>query len=176
MKLLNRDEFLKLDHEVVYMKYSNEFRTPEGLYIYEKNICGYKNNAPVDWFYTSLIDNIHADGPQDLFEHIEAAQKDRNYEIPTTYEVGSRDGFFDKSDRFYVLSKEDLGKLLRRLIRTYREMPNENMIDPASDPTMRYELIWLKNEDKNGHNVCLPKIGLHDLLFSDPNYTDEAGE
>ena len=54
------------------------------------------------------------------------AKEDDKYEIPVDYEYQSRDGMFEDDDRYYVLSKGDLKKLIDRLKSAYEQMPDES--------------------------------------------------
>jgi len=118
MKLMHKKDMLKLTHEVVFHHYNGSF--PEDLNIF-CHPCGER-----DFIYQQLICAFDSRGSDHSMDMINIAEQDDNYNIPVDYECASRDGMFEDDDRYYVLSKEDLKKLIDRLTVTYEQMPGES--------------------------------------------------
>ena len=118
MKLMHKKDMLKLNHEVVFHHYTGAF--PEDLNIF-CNSCGAR-----DFIYQQLIGSFDSRGSDHSMDMIYMAKEDDKYEIPVDYEYQSRDGMFEDDDRYYVLSKGDLKKLIDRLKSAYEQMPDES--------------------------------------------------
>lgn len=118
MKLMYKKDLLKLTHEVVFHHYNGSF--PEDLNIF-CNSCGER-----DFIYQPLIGSFYSSGSNHDMGMIYMAKEDNTYEIPLDYECQSRDGIFEDDDRYYVLSKDDLKKLIDRLTVTYEKIPGES--------------------------------------------------
>lgn len=118
MKLMHKKDMLKLNHEVVFHNYTGAF--PEDLNIF-CDPCGES-----DFIYQPLIGAFHSSGSNHDMDMINLAEANDKYEIPVDYECASRDGMFEDDDRYYVLSKGDLKKLIDRLTTAYEQMPDES--------------------------------------------------
>lgn len=105
MKLLNRDDFMKLPAGVMYSKgrpYHFDGFSVKGDTIKDSN--GVNN----DWFYLQLewIDSFSCTSAQDAFDFM--LEYKTSEPMESTY---SRDGMHDYDDLFLVLDKDDLVKL-----------------------------------------------------------------
>jgi hypothetical protein len=117
VKLIHKKEFLKLKHEVVFHYYGGCF--PEDLNIFIEP-CGER-----DFIYQGLIGALESMSDDHDLDMISCAEEDSSFDIPVDYECASRDGYFEDTDKYYVLTKNDLHKLIQRLTVVYDQMPDE---------------------------------------------------
>lgn len=100
MKIINREEFLKLKGEVLYSRFEPDIFN--GL---EIKIGGGEN----DWNYQDLVGNIECDDSYDF------ASKCDEKEFCLDFECGQRDGSFENEQLFAIYSKEEVKMLINRL-------------------------------------------------------------
>lgn len=114
---MHKKEFLKLNHEAVFHYYNGSF--PEDLNIFIEP-CGER-----DFIYQSLIGAFDSSGSDHAMDMINCAEENSSFDIPVDYKCCARDGYFEDNDKYYVLSKNDLHKLIERLTIAYDQMPDE---------------------------------------------------
>ncbi len=117
MKLIHKKDLLKINHEVIFHHYTGAY--PEDFNIYIET-CGER-----DFIYQSLIGAFDSSGSDHDMKMINCAEENSDFDIPVNYDCASRDGYFEDNDKYYVLSKVDLKKLIDRLTITYNQMPDE---------------------------------------------------
>lgn len=112
MRIVNKQEFLKLPKNTVFSKYKpcvfDHFKIKDSS-------CKNSNKEYIDYFYTSIHDAVDIDSTEDFIKKLDEAQKNSNFEIDMNFDVLDRDGRFDKDQLFAVWSKEDISKLIERL-------------------------------------------------------------
>lgn len=117
MQLMHKKDLLKLGHEVVFHDYNGAHPSDMSIYCFA---CGEH-----DFIYQPLIASFLSAGSNHDMDLIYQAKEDDKFDIAQDYECQSREGLFEDDSRYYVLSKDDLGKLIQRLTRTYDQMPDE---------------------------------------------------
>lgn len=100
MKIINREEFLKLKGEILYSRFEPDvFR---GLEVKTDN---WKD----DWMYNDLIGNVDCDSSESFSEKCDKKEFDLNFDC------GERDGLYEDRELFAIYSKEEILKLISRL-------------------------------------------------------------
>jgi hypothetical protein len=110
MKIVNRKEFLKLPAGIVFAKYKPCIFGK--LAIKESSIdCESINDF--------IVQPLGVEIDADFDEFVGKCKKAENgEEVPLNYDCFERDGFFHQDQLFAVFSKEDVKKLIDRLIET----------------------------------------------------------
>lgn len=116
MRLISKKELLSIPHEIVFSYLKNYKSEPDDLCIYMQNLGN-------DFTYQPLIDSIKSDNYYEYIDILRTSYGDSSFEIELDLDFVHRDGFFEESDRYYIYSKEDLKKLIDRLLITYHQMP-----------------------------------------------------
>lgn len=113
MKIVNREQFLALPSGIVYSRYIPCIT--EGLFIkYET-----RGN---DWLYQDLIEEAEYGPNEERYDVIEGSREGKPFRMD--YECTSRDGAYDGD--FMIYDKDDLDKLIVKLIVTRNNYPNES--------------------------------------------------
>jgi hypothetical protein len=123
MKLIHKKELLLLDHEIVFSYHNDTYLGPHDL-------CILTQTLPRDFVYQPLINTIECNGSDEYADLHAIAEQDSNFDLIQDYNCCSRDGLFEDDSKYYVLSKNDLGKLIDRLSITFNQMPDEIISEP----------------------------------------------
>ena len=118
MRLITKKEMLSFDYEVVFSYHSSECYGPTDLNILTQSLSR-------DFIYQPLIDTIKCNSSDEYADLHSIAEQDSSFELTQDYDCCSRDGLFEDDSKYYVLSKKDLGNLIRRLTTTYEQMIEE---------------------------------------------------
>lgn len=107
MKVVNKQEFLKLPKGTLYSKYNG--CGLEGLYELDEN---YNN----DYYFTDIISEIKCSDSNeynDIIFDIEENGSSVKFELDL--HCCSRDGCFDDSEKFAIYTKDEIKNLIKRL-------------------------------------------------------------
>lgn len=113
MRIVGRDEFVKLPEGTVYAKYAPRFTR-------EFSIKG-ESISDSDWFYQDLdpIENLkEGDSSAGSDQLIDLMEDDSGFSTPLWFEVQGRDGCFDEDQLFVVFDDSDTRALIERLGRS----------------------------------------------------------
>lgn len=113
MKILNREQFLKLDHEVLFSKYA-----PCWFDSLQIKVETYGIN---DFIYQDIAESVDCEDSNEFVEILHNAAQDGN-SFSINLDCTSRDGMFDEDQLFVVWDKEDVLKLIDRLIIVVKSM------------------------------------------------------
>lgn len=107
MKIINREEFLKLPTNTLYCKFMKDdsFGT---LFIKLNSI---NNN---DWYYQALSDFDYYGNSTERYERINLMLTDQA-EYPLKLDSSSRDGLYNLDDLFCIYSEEDIKEIIKLL-------------------------------------------------------------
>ena len=124
MKIVNREEFLKLEDPVLYVKCDKWGNTDEseGLSI----SYGRLPNGANDFVRVGLHSHVkkwcggesHGDW-REQSETLEKAIKEKDSRFEWDYSMSGRDGLYDDDQFFMIYEKLDLLKLMRELNKIY---------------------------------------------------------
>ena len=98
MKIITRDEFMKLGEDVLYSKYEP--------YIFEELLIK-KKSIPNDWFYLEIKSAVDMQNTN----HILSAGQS----IDMDFDIMSRDGCYDKEQLFAIYEKKEIQKIITKL-------------------------------------------------------------
>jgi len=113
MKILNRDQFLKMPPGTVYSKY-------EPVFFYDIEIKGdsiYFNGGGNDFGCQHIKDAVDAGSSED-FADILLAAEETGGSFKMDFDCQGRDGLFEDDQLFAVWEKEDVEALIKRLEET----------------------------------------------------------
>jgi len=117
MKVLNRAEFLALEHQVLFAKLHKDHLDCEDLAIF----CGRSGNN--DFVALPIGVEIDHDDSGDLWDKIEEMRAQHATE-PYCDDNTSRDGLFqDDKTQFVVFDKADTAKLVKQLTNLHNQIP-----------------------------------------------------
>jgi hypothetical protein len=120
MRIVNREEFLKLQAGVLYQKY--EHCVIDGNLSLKGETIKDREQKNIDWFYTDLSDNIEADNSNERIDILfEAADKGTAFKMD--YFCGERDGMHKQEQLFIVYEKKDIESLMYFLVSTHNAYP-----------------------------------------------------
>lgn len=107
MKIVNRQEFLKLPKNTLFSIY-----VPCVVSDLAIKSCdpGYMEN---DYMYTDIIGAIKWDY-MDYHDTL-LRMEEENYSVESDFDSASRDGFFNNDELYFIYEKEDIENLIRRL-------------------------------------------------------------
>lgn len=105
MKIINRQQFLQLPAGVLFTKF-------EPSCFDELRIKG--DTIGADFHAVTIADAIDADGTSDLLDKIHRAEGGESLHMD--FETVQRDGLFDEDQLFAVWEREDVEKLVGRLL------------------------------------------------------------
>ena len=114
MKIMSREEFLAIEHEVVYSNYEPIVFGKLAIKIGQ---CG--NN---DWFLCIIPDSIKAKTSDEYVLLLDRAEK-TGESVSLDFESSSRDGCFEDDGMYAVWERDDVIQLINRLRRVVDSMP-----------------------------------------------------
>lgn len=106
MKIVNREEFLKMHDKLLYQKF-----TP--LYFHD-SLCLKVENLDNDWTYIQLNGEIDSDSDSDYIDKLNEYQLGKEFKF--SMDTICRDGCFDESQLFAIYDKDDIIQLVKKLI------------------------------------------------------------
>jgi len=106
MKIINKQEFLKLPEDSLYSEYKPCIIS--GLFI--KGGTWDFGDSPSDYIELNLIENIDCESSEE-YNDILLYRK----EFKIDYEGGGRNGFFDNEQQYVLYDKEDIQSLINTL-------------------------------------------------------------
>lgn len=112
MRILNRDDFMLEPAGTVYTEYAPCYF---GHWKIKEETLSYDGRNS-DWIYQSLDPDF--DDAKDSCEWAETLDKIEAGEKspPMTFDIAGRDGVFEQDQLYAVLDKDDLQKLIARLV------------------------------------------------------------
>lgn len=115
LRIVNRDQFLKLPNGVVYSRYQS-LSMFSGLEVKEETLTN-------DWVYTSLMEFVDAHDSGEMADIMIKAEEEGT-EFRLDVECGQRDGFFEGEEYFAIYDKEDILKLFERMKSVVESYPH----------------------------------------------------
>lgn len=106
MKIINREEFLKLHSGTLFSEY--EPCSFYGLLI-KYDSCGYN-----DYYENSLVGNVDSQSSEDLFNKLEVAEKEKT-SLKLDFDICGRNGMYDDNQLYAVYEKDDIEGLINVL-------------------------------------------------------------
>lgn len=116
MKVVSKEEFLKLPAGTVYQKYDPKFCG------FIKPICikGKSLTQSKDFIYISLLGDFEeANDSEKFIDCVEAVSRGENKEL--CFDVTSRDGMFDDNDKYAVWTDNEVQKLISTLQQSLKD-------------------------------------------------------
>jgi hypothetical protein len=111
MKIVKRNEFLKLPTPFMYIK-CDKFGNTEGeLSINCENING------IDWVVNSCTFEPNFDDSGERYDILNGMTKDSSINIPVIDMNTSRDGLYDEDQLFIVYTKEDFQLFVKTMVK-----------------------------------------------------------
>jgi hypothetical protein len=107
MRIVNREQFLKLPAGTLFSKYEP---TIFGDLSIKDDTC----DGVDDFFYISIADAVDANGTEGFVDTLDRAEKEGS-SFSLDLETVSRDGLFDKGQLFAVWESQDVNMLIARL-------------------------------------------------------------
>lgn len=123
MKIINREQFLKLPAGILYAKY-----TPcifEDIQIKYDTRNGF-DEKPIDWIYQDLLE-INRKDNQDYYDVLDYAQETGD-SFELDLECCSRDGLYDEKQLFAVFELKDVSYLIGKLTTLLHTYPDRDDI------------------------------------------------
>jgi len=108
MKILNREEFLKLPSGTVYVKYEP--------YCFG-DLCIKHQSYENDWIYVPLSEFDNCDDMDDMMEKLDD-MRDKARSIPELFDCTQRDGLFEQNQLFAIYELKDVITLINVLKKT----------------------------------------------------------
>ena len=109
MKIINRKQFMKMPEGTLFSYYEPCSFT--GLHIKD---TGYDKDNP-DFSMSDLIGAVQNDSSEDFQKKCELMEYGES--MPVDFEFSGREGLFDEKLLYAVYEKEDVEKLINRLIK-----------------------------------------------------------
>ena len=109
MKIINRNEFLKLPSYTLYSKY--EPCIFDDICIKGESMIWDSGN---DFIYTPIADVVDSSSSSNFYDKL-ADAVDNKTSLSVDLECGSRDGLYDDDQLFAIWEKEDIQKLIASL-------------------------------------------------------------
>lgn len=110
MKLVTREQFLKLPEGTIAMKYSQGSFDP--LFVKGETWGN-------DFISTNIVDEIETTGSDDLIDKLTLLEN--GAEFPMAFEESMRDGCFDDKQLFAIWDKKDIEGLITKLNESLKE-------------------------------------------------------
>jgi len=106
MKIINREEFLKLPSGTLFSEYK-----PCSFYglLIKYDSCGYN-----DYYENELIGNIEMNSSEDFIDKLVIAEKERT-SLKLDFDICGRNGMYDDNQLYAVYEKEDIKGLINVL-------------------------------------------------------------
>lgn len=115
MKLVNKKEFLKMHEGTVYFE---KVKDKSACHFGHLLIKG-ETLPPDDYYETDLISpDLCPNGNSEIYESFNKLDKGETLNIDFNY--GGRNGFYDDTDMYYVLDKDDVKSLLDVITEAYK--------------------------------------------------------
>ena len=105
MKIITRDEFLKLGERVLYSKYEP--------CVFEEMLIK-ENSIDNDWFYSEIRSAIKCSGSGEMSDLLFKAEED-GISLDMDFDMQSRDGCFEEDELFAIYEKKDIEQLIEKL-------------------------------------------------------------
>ena len=109
MRIVNREEFLKMPQNTVFSKYIPYVFGQ--LFIKDESI----GSDGFDFYYSQIADAIDCKSSTDFDDLLDKAKRDSTLSLRMDFEGLGRDGCFEDDQLFAVFEKEDVAKLINRL-------------------------------------------------------------
>lgn len=113
MRIVGREEFLKLPDGTVYSSYSS-LGIIGGLYIKEETLDN-------DWWYQDCLSCVKSHDTNEFIDTMLKAEEDNKFDFDIDLACLNRDGLYEEDDKFLIYNKQDLGKLIDRLKGIYEK-------------------------------------------------------
>jgi hypothetical protein len=114
MRIVNREEFLKLPEGVIYQKYEP--------IIVNTNVCVKVETSNDDWYYASLSENIDYHSSEHFIGIMQDAEESGSG-FKADYTTYERDGLYEQDQRFIIYDRDDVRNLLETLRRIEDNYP-----------------------------------------------------
>src|SRR3990167_71939 len=121
MRIVSRDEFLKLTPGTIFTTYAPcWFGRPS---IKRESIEGRDLNTgaptgPIDFYYLPLQGEMPGDSDLEMVQNMENMARDSAISLPLEFDVESRDGFYAQSQLFAVWEAADVQTCIVLLLRS----------------------------------------------------------
>jgi hypothetical protein len=112
MRIINRKEFLSMPKGTVYSHYVPQ--VADGLMVKYETLTN-------DWVYQDLLFNVAGETSEEASEKLTDAEE-RGASFILDLHCGSRDGMYDDNQLFMVYEKEDVKRLIKKLIEAALEV------------------------------------------------------
>lgn len=106
MKIINRKEFLSMPSGTVYSHYVPQ--VADGLMVKYETLTN-------DWVYQDLLFNVDGESSEEASEKLTNAEE-HGSSFRLDLHCGSRDGIYDDNQLFMVYEKEDVKRLIKKLV------------------------------------------------------------
>ena len=113
MKIVDRATFLAMPKGTLYSKYAPCYFSD--LLIKEETLSEMTDQLAGDWYYSNIIDGIECNDSGEWDDLLDESQE-TGRSLVMDYDSLSRDGCFDRGQLFAVYEKEDLRKLIEKLV------------------------------------------------------------
>lgn len=107
MRIVGLKEFLALPNGTVYAKYAPQYFSEWGVKTETLN--------DVDFCFTSLDHDMDCEGSDDLVGILQRLENDPTDSYPLSFDVGARDGCFERNQLFAIWDEADIDALIARL-------------------------------------------------------------
>ena len=109
MKIVDRKTFLSLPSGTIYARFRPDIFT--GLEIKRETLYSPEDATALDWFYTSLLDNVAGEKPEAVDDAIDAARM-KGASVPLDFDTLERDGGYDEEEMFGIYELDDILDLI----------------------------------------------------------------
>ena len=120
MKILTRKQFMNTPIGTVFSYYEPQsFRE---LMIKQSDLSGWES----DFLYDNIIGALESKSSSEYFDKCDKMEAGES--VPVDFEATSRDGLFEEKQLFAVYEKEDVEKLIKRLVLTSLQPTNPTSV------------------------------------------------
>lgn len=112
MRIVNRKEFLSMPSGTVYSHYVPQ--VADGLMVKYETLTN-------DWVYQDLLFNVAGETSEEASDTLTKAEEN-GASFRLDLHCGSRDGMYDDNQLFMVYEKEDVKRLIKKLIEAALEV------------------------------------------------------
>lgn len=107
MRIVKREEFLKLPSGTVYATHYND----DGF----GTLCIKRSSSPNnDWYYTDLNDFDDCDNSDDRYKKMKL-MREEGASYPLRLDTQSRDGLFEEDEFFAIYERGDIQNIITKL-------------------------------------------------------------
>ena len=106
MKIVDRKTFLTLPEGTIYSYYVPQISN--GLMVKQETLSD-------DWIYQDLLFEVYGDSSNDVMQLLTQAEE-HGTSFRLDLDCGTRDGMFDNEQMFMVYEKEDITRLVNKLL------------------------------------------------------------